>query len=36
VSADLSGLHEVPFDYAHIGGPDKLYWVKDYAVRTMF
>lgn len=31
VSVDLTGLHGQPFSYKDIGGPEVLFWMKDYA-----
>lgn len=36
VSVDLSNLHGQPFDYRHIGGPEVLFWMKDYAERELW
>lgn len=35
VRVDLAALHGGHFDYAHIGGPDKLFVLKDYGLMHM-
>jgi hypothetical protein len=30
VSANLSNLHDTPFDYHQIGGPEVLFWMRDF------
>ena len=32
VGVDLTGLHGAPFDYSQIGGPDKLFALKEYGL----
>ena len=36
VNADLSNLNGVHFDYKHIGGPDALFDLRDYASGQLF
>ncbi len=35
VCVDLRGVHGAPFDYAQIGGPDKLFALKEYGFKRV-
>lgn len=36
VSVDLTGLHGKAFSYKDIGGPEVLFWMKDYAEEKLW
>lgn len=36
ISVDLTNLNGRPFDYKHIGGPEVLFWMKDYAEQNVW
>ncbi len=36
VSVDISGFHGKPFTYEDIGGPEVLFWMKEYAEQNIW
>lgn len=36
VEVDLRNLHGSRFDYSHIGGPEVLFWMKEYAEKFVW